>query len=207
MEQAWTYSPQDVLKKLQADPKTGLDSNEVEKRRKQHGPNELEEAPPTPLWQLILDQFQDQLVLILLASAVISFVLALLEENESWGTAMVEPGVIFLILIANATVGVVQERNADQAIDVRCAQNNERCDVFVLTFAPHHSPRRRFVNIRQTRPPSFAMALRRVFERESSFPVTSSRSAWETKSRQIADCSRSTRARSASTRPFSRASP
>lgn len=118
MDQAWTYSAQDAVKKLKVDPKQGLTSSDVQKRREEYGLNELEEAPPTPLWQLILDQFQDQLVLILLASAVISFVLALLEENESWGTAMVEPGVIFLILIANATVGVVQERNADQAIDV-----------------------------------------------------------------------------------------
>ncbi|CAO1616459.1 unnamed protein product [Sympodiomycopsis kandeliae] len=117
MDQAWTYSAQDALKKLGVDAKKGLSTSQVETRRKEHGLNQLEEAPPTPLWQLILDQFQDQLVLILLASAVISFVLALLEENESWGTAMVEPGVIFLILIANATVGVVQERNADQAIE------------------------------------------------------------------------------------------
>lgn len=78
---------------------------------------ELEETPPTPLWKLILEQFQDLLVQILLGSAVVSLILALLEENESLATALVEPGVIFLILIANATVGVIQEQNADQAID------------------------------------------------------------------------------------------
>lgn len=117
MDAAWTLSAEQVLQKLKVDPKKGLADDEVKQRQQQYGLNELEEPDATPLWQLILDQFKDQLVLILLASAVISFVLALLEENESLGTALVEPAVIFLILIANATVGVIQERNADQAID------------------------------------------------------------------------------------------
>ncbi|CCA77785.1 related to endoplasmic reticulum calcium transporter [Serendipita indica DSM 11827] len=118
MEAAWTCSSEQVLQHFGVNPAAGLSPELVSKHREIYGRNELPDDPPTPLWELILEQFKDQLVLILLASAVISFVLALLEENDgSIWTAFVEPSVILLILIANATVGVIQETKAEKAID------------------------------------------------------------------------------------------
>ncbi len=53
----------------------------------------IPEEPPTPLWELILEQFKDQLVAILLGSAAVSFLLALFEEDGGW-SAFVDPAVV-----------------------------------------------------------------------------------------------------------------
>lgn len=142
MDFSWTATTGEVLNNFQVSPKDGLSPEQVTLHSERYGTNgrlvwprtaprtlltswlrstELPEEPGTPLWELILEQFKDQLVLILLGSAVVSFVLALLEDAEDSSPfgAFVEPSVILLILIANAAVGVIQESNAEKAIDVR----------------------------------------------------------------------------------------
>ncbi|KAI8904844.1 hypothetical protein EDD86DRAFT_194497 [Gorgonomyces haynaldii] len=116
MDNAFTKTVKETLKELSTDENKGLGQSEAQSRLIKHGKNELPQEPPKPIWELVLEQFQDQLVLILLGAAVISFVLAALEEDND-GTAFVEPIVILLILIANAVVGVVQETNAEKAIE------------------------------------------------------------------------------------------
>jgi Ca2+ transporting ATPase len=115
MDNSFLYTPADALDHFNVSESKGLSKDAVQKSRQEHGPNALAEEPPTPMWELILEQFKDQLVLILLGSAAVSFVLALFEESDDW-TAFVDPAVILTILILNAVVGVTQESSAEKAI-------------------------------------------------------------------------------------------
>ncbi|ODH33980.1 calcium-translocating P-type ATPase, SERCA-type [Paracoccidioides brasiliensis] len=115
MERSYLFSSEDVLAHFSVTEEAGLSSEQVLRSREVYGSNALPEEPPTPLWELVLEQFKDQLVLILLGSAVVSFVLALMEGGDDW-TAFVDPVVILTILILNSIVAVSQETSAEKAI-------------------------------------------------------------------------------------------
>jgi P-type Ca2+ transporter type 2C len=99
-------TPEQILKQLATPPDTGLTSEEVARRLESYGPNQLTEAPGTTFWQMLLDQFNNFVVIMLLVAAGISAILG------DW----VEAGAILIIVILNATLGVIQERRAEQAL-------------------------------------------------------------------------------------------
>ncbi|XP_075422586.1 sarcoplasmic/endoplasmic reticulum calcium ATPase 1 isoform X2 [Ascaphus truei] len=117
MENAHMKSTEECLAYFGVNEDTGLTPEEVKRNFEKYGPNELPAEEGKSLWELVSEQFEDLLVRILLLAACISFVLAWFEEGEETVTAFVEPFVILLILIANAVVGVWQERNAEDAIE------------------------------------------------------------------------------------------
>ncbi|NWY65175.1 AT2A3 ATPase, partial [Erithacus rubecula] len=111
MEAAHSIPALDVLRRFGVSESCGLSPEQVRRNRDKYGPN------GKSLWELVLEQFEDLLVRILLMAAFLSFILAWFEEGEETTTAFVEPIVIIMILIANAVVGVWQERNAESAIE------------------------------------------------------------------------------------------
>ncbi|XP_022224096.2 calcium-transporting ATPase sarcoplasmic/endoplasmic reticulum type isoform X1 [Drosophila obscura] len=117
MEDGHSKTVEQSLNFFGTDGERGLTLEQIKANQAKYGPNELPTEEGKSIWQLVLEQFDDLLVKILLLAAIISFVLALFEEHEETFTAFVEPLVILLILIANAVVGVWQERNAESAIE------------------------------------------------------------------------------------------
>merc|ERR1711962_90684 len=116
MEDGFQKTWEECTQYFRVDEERGLSPGQVEANKKKYGPNELPVEAGKTIFELILEQFDDLLVKILLLAAIISFVLAFFEDDDSI-TAFVEPFVILLILIANAIVGVWQERNAEDAIE------------------------------------------------------------------------------------------
>ncbi len=107
-------SKSEVLKKLASDQNTGLSSSEVQARQTKYGPNKLKEKKKKTTFQRFLDQFKDAMILILIAAAMVSFVVVCAEQN--WGE-LFEPALILLIVILNAVMGVYQEGKAEKALD------------------------------------------------------------------------------------------
>ncbi|KAL6527333.1 Calcium-transporting ATPase 3, endoplasmic reticulum-type [Orobanche gracilis] len=110
MEDAYARSAREVLEFFSVDPTRGLTDLQVADHGRLHGRN------GTPFWRLVLKQFDDLLVKILIAAAIISFFLAL-ANGETGLSAFLEPSVILMILAANAAVGIITETNAGKALE------------------------------------------------------------------------------------------
>jgi len=110
----YTEKTSELLMKLSTDKEKGLNSVEVKNRLDKYGQNKLREKKKKTTFQRFLDQFKDAMILILIAAAIISFVVVCVEQN--WGE-LFEPSLIVLIVILNAVMGVYQEGKAEKALD------------------------------------------------------------------------------------------
>ena len=103
-----------VLRELGTDLNRGLTSQQVTEKRAQHGENRLKEKAKKTNLQRFVDQFKDVMILILLAAAAVSFVIACVEREPK---EFFEPLLILLIVVLNAIMGVMQESKAEKALD------------------------------------------------------------------------------------------
>ena len=102
----YTRTVKDVTQYFNVDSSKGLSSKEVKTRLEKFGPNQLKESKGRTVWDMFFDQFKEVLVLILLISVIISIFLG--EAGDAI--------VIAVILVLNATLGVVQEFKAEKSL-------------------------------------------------------------------------------------------
>jgi magnesium-transporting ATPase (P-type) len=112
----------------------GLSAAEARDRLERYGPNEFAQERPTRWWRLLLHQFRDPLIYILLAAAVVT--LALREYSDA--------AVILAVLLINAAIGFVQEVRAQRAMRALAAMSAPRAEV-VRDGRPQTLPSREIV--------------------------------------------------------------
>ncbi|WP_212919584.1 calcium-translocating P-type ATPase, SERCA-type [Ornithinibacillus bavariensis] len=96
-----------VEQKLQVTVSRGLTSKQVSERQSQYGYNMLETNKQTPRWIIFLKQFQDFMVLVLLAATLIAGMLG----------EFVDAIAIMVIVLVNGCIGYFQEQKAEKSLE------------------------------------------------------------------------------------------
>lgn len=129
MSKPWHFmKPEEALAELNVDPETGLSSEEAARRLSQYGPNEIMVKKKHPVF-LLLRQFSNFLIIILLVATVIS---AALGE-------IVDAAAIITIVIIMGVMGFIQEYKAEKAVEALKSMAVPYCTVLrngVLTEIP-----------------------------------------------------------------------
>ena len=104
---------QQTAELLGTDIKTGLTHDEVKKRLHHYGKNELIEKKKKNIFIKFLEQFNDFMIIILLAAAAVSFITSIMQGDAD----ITEPVIILAIVVLNALLGVIQEKRAEKSLE------------------------------------------------------------------------------------------
>lgn len=106
-KQNWhTLSADKVVHQLETSLQTGLSTAQVTERMAQFGANALPEKSKRSSWRMLLDQFSEFMILVLIVAAIISGFI-----GEFGDTVF-----IIVIVVLNAIIGFVQEFRAERAM-------------------------------------------------------------------------------------------
>ena len=125
-----TKSAVEVLEELHSDPRQGLTSQEAGERLIKHGPNKLPEKKKTPLFLVFLSQFNDPMIYILLAAALLSVAISIYNSiNNGEAFDFADPVIIMGVCVLNAIIGTVQENKAEKSLEALKKMSSPTCVV------------------------------------------------------------------------------
>ncbi|MGM9923815.1 MAG: cation-translocating P-type ATPase [Bacillus sp. (in: firmicutes)] len=99
-------STEEVFREVDSQEK-GLTTAAAKERIEKYGYNELKEQNKASIWKLFLENFKDPMVIVLLIAAGVQIVLGEIMESV----------IIFIVLIVNAIISVVQTKKAESSLD------------------------------------------------------------------------------------------
>ncbi|MGZ8982623.1 MAG: calcium-translocating P-type ATPase, PMCA-type [Methylotenera sp.] len=106
-QQHWhTLSADEAAHQLETNHQNGLSTATAAERRSRYGPNALHEKRGRSPWRMLLDQFTDFMIVVLIGAAVISGIVGEVQDTIA----------IIVIVILNAVIGFIQEYRAERAM-------------------------------------------------------------------------------------------
>lgn len=108
----WHALSVEETERLLGTSEAGLSDAEAAARLAKYGKNDLRQKKPKSVWRMIREQLTDVMVIILLIAAAFSLAMHFVE-----GEGLAECIVILVVIALNATVGVVQEKKAANALE------------------------------------------------------------------------------------------
>jgi len=116
----YTLETDKAVQLLEGDRQAGLSPEQIAQRQRQYGPNELEETGGRSSWEILLDQFKNIMLIMLIAVALISGVLEFIDLRAGNfpedGIPFKDTVAILAIVILNGILGYVQESRAEKAL-------------------------------------------------------------------------------------------
>ncbi len=103
----------EILRKLKTDLNTGLREEQIESISKIYGKNKLVESKKENLFVKFIKQFNDFMIIILIAAAVLSAIIAYIEGTSDYLDSII----ILFIVVLNAIMGVIQEAKAEKSLE------------------------------------------------------------------------------------------
>ena len=131
-----TKSAKEVLEQLNVSSETGLSEEEASRRQIEYGFNKLEEKKKKPLILVFLSQFNDPMIFILLAAAVLSIGISLYQlfspsftEKPDVLEIVSDPVIILAVCVLNAIIGTAQENKAEKSLEALKKMSSPTCFV------------------------------------------------------------------------------
>ncbi len=111
-ENYYRSSVGDVVENLATDVESGLTATEAAARLERNGYNEFAKTKHTSLLVKFISQFKSFMILVLIAAAVVSGVVGVMN-----GEGFTDAIIIMVIVVLNAIIGVFQEAKAEKSLD------------------------------------------------------------------------------------------
>ena len=110
----WHSNPLDEVISELGTSEEGISSDEAAERLEEQGENRIESEDSSSMLQILISQFQDNLIYLLMAAALLSIGIGIFPGHQPEYS---EAGIIFLILMVNGLFGFVQDYRAEKSIE------------------------------------------------------------------------------------------